>query len=327
MFKKKYLLFLLFGLFFFLPKNTYATIRCEVSDQNWGVIASGVDDTCRSLPVSYNASIYHITFRLDSPKLRTGYDYDLDMEWWVSSEYSSAINSEYLQTYNTAHLYPITSTLTNTQNMGQFSIRTLRTTGTLTSLSNENVYTIVFHFNNFSHVNYIGYNYLDFEFVGDSGTENAIVNGVTDIINNNNSNTQQIIEAMEDSTAAQQQTNNILNDDNTSASSGAFQDFLDDFESGMSDYGLSTLITSPLRLIQTFTTESCSPLTFPLPFVERNVSLACVKPILRSHFPTFYTLWQMLSTGVIAYAVFINIFSKIHQLTNPFNDRIEVLQL
>ena len=52
-----------------------------------------------------------------------------------------------------------------------------------------------------------------------------------------------------------------------------------------------------------------------------------MRGIYEEHFGTFFSLWQLITTGVISYSVMINMYSKIHNLQNPNNDRIEVLNL
>lgn len=327
MFKKKYLLFLLLGFFFLIPYRTNAQLVCEANANDWSLIRRAYDEDCKSFSVPYNAHIYHVVFRTDTPRLKKNFKYDLDFEWWISSELWTTTSAMFIQTYNEQHLYSINSSVISTNNMGQFTLRTFKSTSNFISDSDENTWAIVFNFNDLQKVNYIGYNSLSMLAVGDSGTENAIINGVTDIINNNNSNTKKITDVMEEVSANQQETNDLIKDSSTTEANQKMGDFYDDFRIAYQDHGLTNFVTSPLRLLNTFTTASCQPLRFPLPFVDDTVTLPCVKSIISNEFPVFYALWQMLLTGVICYRITINIFSKIHQLTNPFNDRIEVLQL
>lgn len=319
--KYKFLFLLLFGLFFLIPKDTFAVNSCYVQDNNWNTIVSSSGEGCKSLAVPYNSQIYHIIYRIESPRLRTQNEYSLDMNWFISISPGSFQNvtGQYIQTYNQQNFYNVTSNGT-IESLGNFEIYRINSVADFTSLSDENAYAVVFNYPGLTHVNYIGFDDVLVTLEGDNGTENAVVNGVTDIINNNNFNTQQIINA-------QNETNNILNDDNTIDASTDMSDFYESFKLHYNDNGLTNFVTAPLRLLNAFTTNACQPLSFPLPFVNDTVTLPCVKAIISSRFPAFYTLWQMLLTGVICYRVSINIFSKIHQLTNPFNDRIEVLQL
>lgn len=117
---------------------------------------------------------------------------------------------------------------------------------------------------------------------------------------------------------------NITNSD-TSGSQDIIGGFFDGFQSN--DHGLSSIITAPLEFIRNLLGHSCQPLTFDLPFVDKEVSLPCIKPIYQQYFGLFFNLYQVITTGVIAYAVGIRIFGIVKGLQDPQNDKIEVLKL
>lgn len=121
---------------------------------------------------------------------------------------------------------------------------------------------------------------------------------------------------------SQESINNTLNDDNvdTEQAGGFFNSFQ------TNSHGLSGIITSPLRLIQSLSSSQCSPLVLPLPFVNQSATIPCMSTVY-SKFPTFLNLWQLISTGLIAYYILVNLFSKVHSMQNPQDDRIEVLNL
>lgn len=139
-----------------------------------------------------------------------------------------------------------------------------------------------------------------------------------DIINNQNQNTQAIIDSQEN-------INNTINDSNVSSATGDASGFFGNFQSN--SHGLSGIITAPLRLLNTFTTATCSPLEFDLPIVHNHVSLPCMRGIYEQHFGVFFSLWQLITTGLISYNICINLYGKVRNLQNPNNDRIEVLNL
>ena len=143
-------------------------------------------------------------------------------------------------------------------------------------------------------------------------------NNTTSIIQNNNSNTQAIVDS-------QQDINNTLNDSNVDSASSQASNFFGSFTSN--SHGLSGIITAPLRLIQSLSTATCNPLEFDLPFVEEHVVLPCMRGIYENYFGVFFSLWQLITTGVISYNICINLYSKVRNLQNPNNDRIEVLNL
>ena len=114
-------------------------------------------------------------------------------------------------------------------------------------------------------------------------------------------------------------------DTDTSDSQTKGSNFFKNYNSN--SHGLSGIITAPLKFLQSLTGAKCSPLKFELPFVKKEVQLQCMKSIYQAHFGVFYTLWQTLTTGLIAYTVCLNFYKKIRDLQNPDNDKIEVLNL
>ena len=116
--------------------------------------------------------------------------------------------------------------------------------------------------------------------------------------------------------------NNTINNDNVDSQQAS--DFFSNFQTD--SHGLSGIITSPLRLIESLSSSQCSPLVLPLPFVNQSATIPCMSSVY-SKFPTFYNLWQLISTGIIAYYILIKLFGHVKGMQNPNDDRIEVLNL
>lgn len=152
----------------------------------------------------------------------------------------------------------------------------------------------------------------------DDNVENALNNQTNNIINNQNQNSQNIVNS-------QKEIKDTLNNDDTSSAQSNGNSFFSNFQSD--SHGLSGIITAPLRLLNSFTTASCQPLNFQLPILHNDVSLPCMKGIYEDKFGVFFSLWQLITTGLISYNVCINLYSKVRNLQNPRNDRIEVLNL
>ena len=97
------------------------------------------------------------------------------------------------------------------------------------------------------------------------------------------------------------------------------------------DYGLSSIITAPIPLLQTLNNASCSTIELPLGMFggqhDNRLILPCMAPIYSSMFGQFFTLYQSITTGFIAYYVGLAYFNKIKQLKDPDNDDIEVVDL
>lgn len=118
--------------------------------------------------------------------------------------------------------------------------------------------------------------------------------------------------------------NNSLNDDNVDSSIDSASNFFSNFS--VNHFGLSGVVTAPLRLINSLTSSTCNSLQFPLPFVNQNVVIPCMSTIYNK-FPLFYNLWQLITTGLVGYRISINLFKKVKDIQDPDNDRIEVLDL
>lgn len=123
---------------------------------------------------------------------------------------------------------------------------------------------------------------------------------------------------------AQNETNSAIKDTDTSGADDTAGGFFDSFED--SDYGLSDIITMPLNTIKNITSATCSPLSFPLPFVNKNMELPCMTTVY-SHFGPILAIYQTITFGMIAYWVVVNIFATVRNFKNPDSDEIEVISL
>jgi hypothetical protein len=117
---------------------------------------------------------------------------------------------------------------------------------------------------------------------------------------------------------------NITNSDSSGAAGDAGS-FFSGFQTNT--HGLTGIITAPLNLIQSITNQSCSPVSIPLPFVNKNLELPCMSTIYQQTFGGFLTLYQTITTGVISYWVVVRIFALVKDFKNPEHDEIEVMEL
>lgn len=118
--------------------------------------------------------------------------------------------------------------------------------------------------------------------------------------------------------------NNLTNSDSSGASSDA-GDFFNGFNTDT--FGLTSIITSPLNLIKSITSSSCSSLKLPLPFVNKDLTLPCMNSIYQQYFGSFLTLYQTITFGFVAYWVCVRIFNLVKDFKNPEHDEVEVLDL
>lgn len=120
--------------------------------------------------------------------------------------------------------------------------------------------------------------------------------------------------------------NNNITDSNVNGANSIGQQVLED-SLEESNLGFGDLLLSIIDFIESLFDSTCSPLEFTLPFVHNEVSLPCMSTIYTTHFPTLFTLYQVITTGLIAYRVILNLFHKVHQLEDPNYDKVEVLEL
>lgn len=160
-------------------------------------------------------------------------------------------------------------------------------------------------------LNSFGFSQHPFEY--DTASSTLISQNQT-IINQNN----QIINK-------QQQTIDSINDSNTSQATSSASDFFSNFTTN--NHGLTGIITAPLSAIQSLTSSTCSDLVLPLPFVNQNLTLPCMRSIYDQHFGNFMTIYDTITLGIISYWVMVRIFALVKDFKNPEHDEIEVVDL
>lgn len=116
-----------------------------------------------------------------------------------------------------------------------------------------------------------------------------------------------------------------LTDDNVDGADNSASNFFSNFQTDT--YGLSSIITAPLNLIESLTSTTCQDLVLPLPFVNKNLTLPCMTKIYQQNFGTFFTIYQTITFGIISYWVIVRIFNLIKDFKNPDHDEIEVMDL
>lgn len=100
-----------------------------------------------------------------------------------------------------------------------------------------------------------------------------------------------------------------------------FQDF------SSNTFGLTSIITAPLSLINSLSSSTCSDLSVPLPYINSNLTLPCMSNIYQDTFGSFFTLYQTITFGIVSYWVIVRIWNLVKDFKNPDHDEIEVLDL
>lgn len=120
--------------------------------------------------------------------------------------------------------------------------------------------------------------------------------------------------------------NDTLTDDNISGASSEASDFFSGFSTNT--FGLTSIVTAPLNLIQSITSQTCSSLHLPLPYLNNKyLDLPCMSTIYSNYFGSFFTMYQTITYGIIAYWVIVRIFNQVKDFKNPEHDEIEVMDL
>lgn len=131
--------------------------------------------------------------------------------------------------------------------------------------------------------------------------------------------------SIKNQTEEQKKTNDTLKDNNIQGAQDSAGGFFNDFTTDT--HGLTAIITAPLSLISKITSSSCSPLTLPLPYVDKDLTLPCMGSIYSQYFGSFLSIYQVITFGIIAYWVCVRIFNLVKDFKNPDHDEIEVLDL
>lgn len=92
-------------------------------------------------------------------------------------------------------------------------------------------------------------------------------------------------------------------------------------------HGLLAIVTAPLSAINALTTSTCSPVTFTIPFINKNISLPCYYSIYQQNLGNVFIIYQTIATGVIAYFVIVGILRQVKEIKDPKKDQIEVVNL
>lgn len=119
--------------------------------------------------------------------------------------------------------------------------------------------------------------------------------------------------------------NSSLNNSDTTDASNDANNFFNNFTTEL--HGLTGIITVPLNAINSLTNKTCSPLVLPLPFVDKDLTLPCMRSIYDEHFGDFMTLYDTITFGIVSYWVCVRIFSLVKDFKNPEHDEIEVVDL
>lgn len=116
--------------------------------------------------------------------------------------------------------------------------------------------------------------------------------------------------------------NDSITDSNvdSSSASGFFNNFSNN------DHGLSGIVSSPLRLVKAFTSNTCTPAKFDI--YGKDVELPCSTYLTnREDVKPFYIAYNIIMGGLISYGCLIGIRKKVDDFKNPDDSKVEVMDL
>ena len=152
---------------------------------------------------------------------------------------------------------------------------------------------------------------------------------VKDLIDNSGFATADSVQEVQDSVDQVQEqikeTQDTITNNDSSGATGEAGGFFENFNT--ETFGLTSIITAPLNAINNILTSSCSSLSIPLPFVNKNIVLPCMTTIYSNYFGAFFQLYQLITTGIISYYIIVRIFNLVKDFKNPEHDEIEVVDL
>lgn len=93
------------------------------------------------------------------------------------------------------------------------------------------------------------------------------------------------------------------------------------------DTSLSSIITRPLEMIKSLPNSVCTNVSLNLPIINNTVKLPCMTPLYQQYFGAVFNLYQLITNGLIAYFVLINLLSFLFEFKEPTSDKVEVVEL
>lgn len=149
-----------------------------------------------------------------------------------------------------------------------------------------------------------------------------------DIINNSGLASAESVEQVQQSVNQVeqeiQQTQDTITNDDTSGAQDSADGFFNDFQS--EDFGLSSIVTAPLRGINAMLTDTC--VAPSATYKGQTFSLPCGSMLWsRPGGEDFKTFINVMYGGFLAYLVIRKFFLDVETLKNPNSDKLEVDKL
>ena len=155
------------------------------------------------------------------------------------------------------------------------------------------------------------------------------INNVISAINNGNDAIDRQTQQQHNDAQSQKEStdaiNNSINNSNTDGGQTQANDFFNNFDGGQTG-SLMDIVHLPLDFLDSLN-NSCSPITLTLPFINQTFQLPCLRSTLTSAFGGVVSIIVLVINAVICYRLIKGFIDIIHNLKDPNNDEIEVMDL
>lgn len=265
------------------------------------------------LDISYCSTGNVSTYTLNRPEIQRDPIHLDTGEWCTTGDYSGTIK----------HDYYLVGTWTYTADSGYAYIE-----GSGSYFFNSSSYSSHVLFYGIANISELDMSMAILAWIK-SNQNNQDYSNVLNNIQNNTSqfNTElgKVQDTIKDTNKSLDDVKNAINSSDTSGASSNANSFFDNFQTDT--YGLSDIITMPLTLIKSLTNSTCVSLKLTIPFVNKDLELPCMSSIYSQYFGSFFSLYQTITFGFVAYWVSVRIFNLVKDFKNPDHDEIEVLDL
>ena len=167
-------------------------------------------------------------------------------------------------------------------------------------------------------------NYYDELIYGVDLNDIKVFNSPTDSTSQLN-NIQQSIDIQ---SQQQQQQHQQIVDDDTSGNANNFNSDISNFNVPNDSHALDILGTLQSFVGNIQVSGACSRISVPIPFTDKNFVLPCMTTDVYSvHFREIVVIWQLICRGVGYYYILVNVLKLVKETLDPFNFKLEVLDL
>ena len=121
--------------------------------------------------------------------------------------------------------------------------------------------------------------------------------------------------------------NNLVLNGDLNTSIDEYVTGISSLDSNFQSYGLVDIVKVPFNHLHNMTISSCTDITLPIPFLEKNLVLPCFTSFYQSVLGYSFPLYQKTIFAFVSYAIYVNLFGYIKRFQAPKVNEIEVVDL